>query len=357
MLPKIRGIRLWRALAALGVIASGWLAPGNGPAWAAVNSDDAAELFLVVWDPVREASYTKDLGVTADSFFATGQQDGGYQNFWSLTPSDTALAQLLALNTPVASLRWGVFALDRQGNVNPGELRSFLTLEQGVAAGQSNANYDAMVAWTNADWQTAQLNLALALISELNNNTSANPYNFHAQGGGVGDWAWNGSGFTPKGQSGYFDKDGVSAPTFGNGMGANITNAVGKSSWFYYVTNSSAGDAFAPVTVDEFDNLAADGYWGLAQNPADNNLVLSYTLSSALASGQAATPAGRARASLTELRSGALTRLVATPQGEFAEWCPPVVSAVPEPAAWWSLCAGGLALWLARRRRPAKKGQ
>lgn len=327
------------------------------PASGAIGRGDNGELALFIWDPVREASYTMDLGIGLDNFFATGQQDAGYQRFWTLSGAgDTPFQQLRNLNTASSSLRWAVLGFDTQGFGSPGEFRTFMTLEQGNAAGVPNDNYIAMTNWLNLDWSTANRQVSDPLIGELNSNITNNPYNLQTPVGGTQDVAYNGTSFTVKGQPGYFDKPGVNAPLFTEALNASITNAVGKSSWFYYVTSSSLGNSSAPVLVDEFDNLAADGYWGLAQDPATGNFVLSYTLTPALASKLSVTDAGRARASLTELRSGTVSRVITAPADEFVGmstlgYCEPTVSPVPEPAAWWSASAGMLALAVAYRRR------
>ena len=55
-----------------------------------VTAGTTPELMLVIWDPVKEVSYTRDLGInvygenyasgnTATNLFVYGQQDTGYQ--------------------------------------------------------------------------------------------------------------------------------------------------------------------------------------------------------------------------------------------------------------------------------------
>jgi hypothetical protein len=125
---------------------------------------------------------------------------------------------------------------------------------------------------------------------------------------------------------------------------------VGRSAFFYYVTTSDQFDSTAFVAIDEFDNLRNDGYWGVAQNPADGRLVLSYTLAPATLASLAVTPEGRARAALTEFAAGARVRQIDAPQGEFASYLMPAVSPVPEPGSLACLLAGGLLLVALRHR-------
>ena len=75
-------------------------------------------------------------------------------------------------------------------------------------------------------------------------------------------------------------------------------NPLGVSSWFYKVMPSLLEgeiDPSSPVVIDEFDNVNADGYWGLIKDPNSSKYVLSYTLTGANPSTLVSTDGGRTR--------------------------------------------------------------
>nr|MCU0969509.1 hypothetical protein [Rubrivivax sp.] len=146
-----------RTLTALAV--AGVLATGVAPAAAAIDDGELGdgEFFLVIWDPAREASYTLDLGVPISAITSDGQDDEGYQRFWTLDrDADPRLDKLLDLGSAINSLRWAVFALDRDGfGFDPGTLRLFFTLEHTVPTGTVNPNYTNVLGLENATFEAA----------------------------------------------------------------------------------------------------------------------------------------------------------------------------------------------------------
>lgn len=334
---------------------------------AAIATDQSPELFLVLWDPVARVSYTKDLGINlyagADSalressFYVYAQQDAGFQQFWNLSTSgDAAYAQFRSLVADTSNLVWSVLAFDStQEEASspglPGDLQSFMTLRATSTPGVVGDSYGKLSTLLNGDFLNQVPNMFNDLVSYLNQGTagtpgSLNPFNSHAP---ADSYARNGSSTDVEGQLAYFGNSGASHSSFGRTCLCDLTTPIGSSSWFYRVITSDEFDLFAPVTIDEFDNLSNDGYWGLAVNPANGQLVLSYTLAPATLQSLAATAAGRERASLTEYLAGSMSRVIDAPAGEFAGYVMPVVTPVPEPGALLLLAAGGLVLTASRR--------
>lgn len=340
---------------------------------AAIESSESPELFLVLWDPVTRVSYTKDLGINLytgpdaaqreRSFFVYAQQDIGYQQFWTLdTSTDPNYLQFRTLVTDTSNLVWSVLAFDAETGPNdlsptqPGAYEAFVTLRPTSAAGQIGSAYAKLSALLNIDFGNQAPAMFNDFIAPLNQAAAAapgtiNPFNSHRP---TTSYDINGSSVDVDGQLGYFGKTGFALPTFGASCQCELTNRVGTSSWFYRVTGSDEFDGFSPVSIDEFDNLANDGYWGLAVDPSSGRLVLSYTLAPATLQSLATTAVGRQRAVLTEYLAGNASRIVDAPSGEFAGYVMPVVTAVPEPHAIVLLLLGGAVV--AGAHRPRRRG-
>ncbi len=328
---------------------------------AAINNLDAAELFVTIWDPVAKASYSKDLGVSVQDFFAYAQSDSGYQAFWRINAGDKAFEQLALLGTASSSLLWAVTAADIfQDATVPYDFNMYTTMRQGAVQGVVSDTYLKLTTQLTAGDVVNGINeFGSKFIADLN-GVEIQPYN---TGGLAGDFAKNGSIFAPAGKKGYFNTEGAGYPSIAAGVldGAGgfpgITNQVGKSSWFYKLSSGSF-DFSDRTIIDEFDNLkpgaAGDAYWGLAVDPTNGDFVLSYTLESALSSGSAATFAGKARASVTEYRASyGASRSILAPTDEFAGYAGlSLTAAVPEPTGWALSLAGLFGLgWAARKRK------
>lgn len=260
-----------------------------------VNGD--AELVFLAWDNNTDSpkvSFIKDLGVTMDDFFVRGQQDGGAQLFWYLggtgtgTDGDAVWAQFL--NTDVSpgvkvdptKVRWAVFAFDgdqRDTTYVADDISLFTTLRQGtsgsatVISGLSEVGsgrlldnvypgMQSMVAGTNAQSGHADPGNGSAIVLQ----TAAPDWHF----------PFNTSSVPTIGRGG------TSNLTYSDALAASAGNLLGQSSWFYKVSRGTDEfDQTLPVSLDEFDNLGGDGYWGLAaaSDPArTGQYFLSYTI-------------------------------------------------------------------------------
>jgi len=159
-----------------------------------------------------------------------------------------------------------------------------------------------------------------------------------------------------------------------------VTNAIGQSAWFYDITRS-ASSGLVLSTIDEFDNLGGDSYWGfIAEAGNTGRYLLSYTtqrfvsiaeakaaltfensfahlagvLSVANAVGQTSEVIGLADGFLRRLVSQRAARaqvdggMLQVAQGVQVQG---MTSAVPEPAGWALMGLGlaGLGLWSRRR--------
>ncbi|MBT9458196.1 MAG: hypothetical protein IV097_16375 [Burkholderiaceae bacterium] len=331
-----------KKLLALACLASSVLAGQQALASVALN--DNPELLFVMWDPVAKVSYTKDLGMLANTFWITGQQDAGSQTLIDLkSAADANLAEFLKASTVVANQRWALFAVDSGPTLAPGDTRLFTTLKQGNAEGEVNPNWTDMTTMERGSLLFVAREMPNRLMGSLNfPKPQDRAFNTHGASSGY-DATINGSSFDNSSSAGYFaGRSGFSARGNLNADGDayagifSVSNEVGRSSWFYFLTNPQEGGVDS-VAVDEFDNLGGNGYWGFAYKSAGTYL-LSYTMPAYDPTAKATSAEGRTRLSLTDYAAGFSSRAVAAPAGEFVSAA--AVSAVPEPATWGHLVLG-----------------
>jgi hypothetical protein len=344
------------------------IAPGSSASGTNAAYSGNGELFMAVFDDAAKISYAFDLGVSMNDFFTIGQQDTGYQRFWPV--NDANWTSFLSQVTP-ASLQWSVLAFDTVGGGAIGQLRMFATVKQGDECKMIDCTRITSGAPTGFSTITNQLfSTGIGAAQAGTFFTAVNTTGTHGVSGQALDYAVNGNSVNADTDTGnsYFGSGSAGlSTTLNNNAPYSMANAVGQSSWFYYLTRSGSVQ-LEGAQVDEFDNLGADGYFGFtyvdpAVDPASpyvGQYVLSYTLAAAGLTpaqasfvrqigrtetslggsmvrlpGVAMATAGESPAGLATLRLGGLTS---------------VASVVPEPGSALMLAAGGLLLALRRRR-------
>jgi hypothetical protein len=329
----------------------------------AVSAGTTPELVLFVWDPVKEVSYAKDLGINvykefyaagdaSTNLFVYGQQDTRYQKLFDPLNSDPNFQGFLAKSTDAANQIWGVIAISLNSDLALQQYgaSTYMTLKHASPTGTLDPEYTNLMSMNNGD-------LADAVGTLGSNFQRLNTQAGSCSGTCATDYATNSSYLNVKGQLAYagsiFRTD-HTLPSAAAGA-PNIFNPVNHSSWFY-ATTATSDNSTDTIAVDEFDNLAHDAYWGLGVD-SSGNYILSYTLEAAMAAPQTAAGA------LLRLRTDYAAayghaRLINAPGDPFSGVSSGIgagtVTTVPEPAS-WGLMGLGLAVVAAAAGRRSRR--
>lgn len=242
------------------------------PAYAAIANGTSGngELFLSVFDAASKISYTKDLGIRQDAFFADAQKDAGYTASWMLDDANWTdfLGKVNAQN-----LQWAVLASETTGGTATGGSRLFTTVKTGD---ESKVGDFTNQAFTNATGAAQLGTFFNAVNTSGTHGTPGVPLDFAIHGNSV-------NADTDPGNA-YFGSTGGTGPTLNGNAPFSNSNAVGVASSFYYLTRSGTNQ-LGKVLVDPFDNAAGKGSFLLSAAAVDaaarttgSSYMLSYSL-------------------------------------------------------------------------------
>jgi hypothetical protein len=239
----------------LKMIAAAVLAATSFSSMAAVQTNNSAELMLVVFDAASGsasdpgiASYALDLGISMDQFIASSSSASGYSFSFDLS-SSAAFAQYKAADVNLfdGNTKWAIVATDAvdANSPVPGELRLLSTKTPGTIF--SN--------FSNGDWSVSMQQVA-AKIGDINGS-----------GTHITSDAFNGESYNAKGSAGYF-------PPF------DLLGSLNYDMGIVVGTNSGV---WLSQRTNDFDETAA--IEGFAQGSAAglgvasfNGTVLTYTV-------------------------------------------------------------------------------
>ena len=264
IVKPILAAALFASANAFAAVASPSVSPGNG------------ELFLTLFDPTAQVSFTLDLGVglkdfrtAADLVRPTGTAaDGvtvastsllGYTRTFAINESGGEFQSFLAASSNSASWRWFVTAADNFGSNTTPNAKSLVTT---VTAGTTP------VAFTNGGFTSAVVAIGNTISGTIVAKGDADNKNVsNAANGSVFGSASN--QLYALGKTNYVGNNG------GGFFGFTSDNGIGNAAAFYYVGRSGS-DNLASVVLDQFNNSAKTGKFQIVQaTPGDFSLAYS----------------------------------------------------------------------------------
>ncbi len=218
-----------------------------------------AELYLTVWDQAGQRSYTRDLGITIDSFgTANAPVSAGFTGVVDLPTSselniagDANWATFIEGQTNVASYQWNIFAGDSNGTAGPGQRRMVYT----------SKNDDVASAALPGVWLPN--NSATGLEKTIINMDAF----VNALNGVDANLAVNNSYIVT--DPSLVSYGGYQAGVFGAAPNLNFYASVGESQNFFYATRSGSSNA-AEALFTKYGNAGGASAWTLAANGSLN---------------------------------------------------------------------------------------
>jgi len=255
-------------LAIKGIVAAlGLLAVSQ--AHATISTANSGELFLSVFDPIAQKSYTRDLGVTFPNFSPTGasRPTSGANFAFGATPTyetgnvlaagygfsfqkDAVLTSFLGQASNLDALVWNVGAFDTSSFGDPTKIYTTTNATPGQVAGMTNSSYNSAI---NVGGPPSHI------VNGVNLQSTHNT-------GGI---AVNGSS-TAVAADGLAYFPAIYGSNLGSFAPFNTTAGLGASLGSFIITSSGA-DLQASVGAAAFANAAGAGLWTLTSDG-----VLSY---------------------------------------------------------------------------------
>ena len=197
------------------------LASGHASASLIGSSSGNGELFAVVFDTVSRTSFTRDLGISLDTFLASGNNPG-FSLSYDLN-ADSNWANFLSSSAPAPSLRYLVAAGDSTGGTAANGVRYLMTSQARPAiTGNNNlgvSNFNPTIDTWYSDTNTQGTHASVADGSNVTLND--NPKNF--------------------------GKPNELSDNWNSKLTSTMSSAIGTSTPFWYVARSSSSAGGVPT--------------------------------------------------------------------------------------------------------------
>ncbi len=202
------------------------------PALAGINNENAAELYLMVWDE-EVGSYSLDTGISIEDLLAGSANPAGFSFSRSVGP---AYAQFVAADTNPGDIsanggtgtRWALYATDGEGFADPGDFRYLTTTFMNATPKIDNLTANTLIP-----------NQGLYAIG-VNQTGTHTP-----------DFAVNGESFNPKGDAAAFIETNYFATA---GVFAGNEKSTPAALWF--VTGASY-EPFDSALIERLNGTAS----------------------------------------------------------------------------------------------------
>ncbi|URI06524.1 PEP-CTERM sorting domain-containing protein [Aquincola tertiaricarbonis] len=200
-------------------------------AFAAINTDNGAELFMLVWN--ENGSYALDTGITVDDMLGA---TAGFSFSRSVLGGEWS--KFIAANPNTSTTRWGLVAADGEGFGDIGEFHLLVTQKDNLSPIVNNTTTNTITPNAGTYAQT---------VNQTGTHTL--------------DFAVNGDSYNPKGTEAFYRDEILFGPP-----GLYIDHAIGGTA-----------DVF-DITVGSYDNLEQSVVNKLAGKATFDGTTLTYTV-------------------------------------------------------------------------------